>query len=385
MLKTRGFGSDERSGLRALSLALGVFPMTGWGSREGARGRAAERMRGALTRRGAGRVVAIGAAGMLLLLTGARRGVLAWEAGAVAPGATIFAPSVISTGDDDAHVTFAPDGRHVYFLKNRPDFTHWTIAVVEWEGGGWGRPRVAPFSGRWAEGDISFAPDGASAYFVSMRPVGEGADARADTDIWRLRRGRDGWGQPEHVEELSSDGFEWYPNMTADGWLYFGSERALGNLGKTGTSDLWRARIEPGGRFRTPENLGPILNTAGQDIEPWISADGSLLIFASNGRPDTRGAYDIYVSQRCGASWSTPRSLGPEVNSPAWDFGPRLSPDGRFLFFTSNRAGAEPVPGRARGFDELVASLRSPGNGLRDVYRIEASALDLRSSCDSQP
>jgi hypothetical protein len=304
-----------------------------------------------------------------------------WEAEGPAPEARLFAPGVISTGDDDAHVTFSLDGRHVYFLKNTPNFSHWTIAVVEWTGSGWGDPAVAPFSGRWAEGDLSFAPDGESAYFVSTRPVTEGAEARNDTEIWRLHRSGNEWGRPEHVAELSSDGFEWYPNMTADGWLYFGSERALGNLGRPGTSDLWRARLQAG-RFSPPENLGPVLNTAGQDIEPWISPDGRLLLFASNGRPDTLGSYDIYVSHRCGDSWSSPRNLGAAVNSPAWEFGPRPSPDGRFLFFTSNRSTVDTPPDRALSFAELLARIRAPGNGLRDVYRIQTDVLDLRRRCE---
>lgn len=333
-------------------------------------------MTGASSERGGRGLALLGAALLLPLVAGARPAVPAWEAEGPAPHARLFAPGVISTGDDDAHVTFSADGRQVYFLKDTPDFRHWTIAVVEWSGNAWGKPRVAPFSGRWAEGDLSFAPDGTSAYFVSTRPVAGRAEARGDTDIWRLRRSAIGWGEPEHVPELSSDGFEWYPNMTADGWLYFGSERIAGNLGPAGTSDLWRARLEAG-RFSVPENLGPAFNSAGQDIEPWVSADGRLMIFASNGRPDTRGSYDLYLSRRCGESWSPPRNLGPEVNSPAWEFGPRLSPDGRFLFFTSNRVASDFPPSRALGFDDLLARIRAPGNGLRDVYVVETQALDL--------
>ena len=325
----------------------------------------------------------------VLLLAGAAcipvaraEAVPAWEAGGPAPQATLFAPGVISVGDDDAHVTFDPDGRRAWFLKDSPDFLHWTIAVVDWNGSAWGKPQVAHFSGRWADGDLSFAPDGRTAYFVSSRPPPAGGADKEDTDIWRLRRGEDGeWGEPEHVPELASDGFEWFPNMTADGWLYFGSERTEGNLGPGGTSDLWRARLV-GERYSRPENLGPLLNTPGQDIEPWISPDGRMLVFASSGRNDTLGSYDLYVSHRCGESWSEPRNLGAEVNSPAWEFGGRPSPDGRYLFFTSNRVLADRPPHRPLSFDELVRQLRAPGNGLRDVYRIAISRLDLASPCE---
>jgi len=331
--------------------------------------------------RPAGAALSVAAVAMPLLLASATPGaVRPWEAEGKAPRARLFAPGVISTGDDDAHVTFALDGRSVYFLKNTPDFRHWTIAVVPWTGSGWGEPRVAPFSGRWAEGDLSFAPDGKTAYFVSMRPIAPATEARGDTEIWRLHRTAAGWGEPEHVPELSSEGFEWYPNMTADGWLYFGSERPAGNLGPAGTSDLWRAHLASG-RFAAPENLGPALNTAGEDIEPWVSADGKMLLFSSNGRPDTRGSYDIYVSHRCGETWSTPRPLGADVNSPAWDFGPRPSPDGRFLFFTSNRSVTDRPLASALRFKALLERIRGPQNGLRDVYRVETKALDLRPPC----
>jgi hypothetical protein len=293
----------------------------------------------------------------------------------------LLAPGIVSTGDDDAHATFAPDGREVYFLKNSPNFSHFTIVVARREGDRWGEPEVAPFSGRYSDADLSFAPAGDLIYLVSNRPTTPGGAVRPDTEIWRMRRGGSGWGEPEHVSELTSPGNEWYPNATTDGWLYFGSERREGNLGREGTSDLWRAKLADG-RYGTPENLGPRLNTAGNDIEPWVSSDGRLMIFASNGRPDTRGSYDLYVSRRCGEAWSEPRSLGDGVNSPGWDFGARPTPDGRWLVFTSNRSFTERPLERTLRYRELLSILRAPGNGLRDIYRVEMAALDLGTPCE---
>jgi Tol biopolymer transport system component len=316
-----------------------------------------------------------------LIHAAAAAGVAPWAAPGPAPEATLFAPGLVSTGDDDAHVTFSPDGRELYFLKDTPDFRHWTIVVATWNGRTWGEPRVAPFSGRWGDGDLSYAPDGRTAWFVSNRPTTPSGPPRADTDIWRLRRSSAGeWSAPEHVAELASTGSEWFPNMTADGWLYFGSERRDGNLGAPDTSDLWRARLVDD-HFEPPENLGSVINTRGQDIEPWISYDGRLLVFASSGRADTRGSYDLYASYLCGDRWSEPRHLGAGVNSAGWDFGPRMSPDGTYFFFTSNRGTTDQALARAPSYAELVDRIRSPGNGLRDVYRVETAALDLRSPC----
>lgn len=312
-------------------------------------------------------------------------GVLLLAASVLAPAATspeLFAPGVVSTGDDDAHVTFTPDGRRIYFLKDAPNFMHWTFLFADRRGGGWSAPQVAPFSGRYGDGDLSFAPGGDVAYFISTRPATPGGAPRADTDIFRMRVLAGGrFGAPEHVSELASDGNEWFPNATADGWLYFGSERRDGNLGPAGTSDLWRARLVDG-RFGPPENLGPRLNTPGEDIEPWVSADGTLMIFSSKGRPDTFGSYDLYASRFCGGAWTEPRHLGAGVNSAGWDFGGRPTPDGRWLLFTSNRGYTDRPLDRALTYRELLGKIRSPGNGLRDVYRVPMASLEL-PGCES--
>ena len=69
------------------------------------------------------------------------------------------------------------------------------------------------------------------------------------------------------------------------------------------------------------------------------------------------------------------------MNSSGWDFGPRFSPDGRTFFFTSNRSDWPASRLRPLSARELETALGSAGNGLRDVYEVPASALDLRSPC----
>ena len=300
--------------------------------------------------------------------------------------ATLVDPGVISTGDSESHATFAPDGNTLYFVKLTPDFAHWTIVVSERTGGHRGPPAIAWFSGRWDDADMSFAPDGNTIYFVSDRPDGDARAARPDTDLFRMRRTATGWSEPERIVELSSPLSEWYPNQARDGTLYFGSERRDGNLGPEGTADLWLARPQ-GDHFGAPQNLGPVINTAGQDIEPWISADQQTLIYASKGRADTLGSYDLYVSRRCGTGWSEPHPLGGGVNSAGWEFGGRLSPDQRTFYFGSNRAldpPAHALSGR-EGYAQLSAALRAPGNGLFDIYAVAADRLGTPASCPGTP
>ena len=285
----------------------------------------------------------------------------------------VLAPDILSTGDDESHASVFPDGRTLYFLKNTPSFDFYTIVCSELRDGKWSRPQVAPFSGRYSDADIVFTPDGRRAYFVSARPVN--GKPRDDMEIWTIERAASGaWGEPRHVAELSSPTDEWFPTLTADGTIYFGSDRP----GGVGGTDIWRARFAKG-TFQPPENLGAPVNSQGDEIEPFVSADEHTLIISARNRGDAVGAYDLYVAKRNGDRWDTPRHPGPPINSTGWDFAPRLSPDGKIFVFTSNRRddsyGGSEALDRALTFDELQRRLHAPGNGLRDIYYVRAETL----------
>jgi hypothetical protein len=269
----------------------------------------------------------------------------------------ILAPGWISTADDDAHAVFAPDGATLYFLKDAPGFNLWTIVSSTRGPAGWSRPRVVSFSGQYPDGDLVFAPDGHRAYFVSMRPVN--GVLRSDTEIWSVERSADGsFGVPSHVAELSSPADEWFPTFASDGTVYFGSCRP----GGLGGCDIWRAPWQ-GTQFGPPENLGAPVNSAAQEIEPLIAPDQSYLVISIKDRPDSLGSYDLYLARRAGGAWQAPQHLPAPINSRGWDFGPRLGPDGRWFLFTSNRGFAD------------ERRLHGPGNGLRDIYVVDASVL----------
>jgi hypothetical protein len=97
--------------------------------------------------------------------------VLGIAAAAAAAGPQVFAPGLVSTGFDDAHVAFTPDGKTMYFIRNTPDFNHWTVLTAKRNGEGWSDAAVAPFSGRWSDADVFVTPDNKRLFFVSTRPV----------------------------------------------------------------------------------------------------------------------------------------------------------------------------------------------------------------------
>ena len=288
------------------------------------------------------------------------------------PAPEVFAPGTISTGDFESHPAFTPDGATLYYLKDAPNFSFWSMVVSKFERGQWQPPQLVPWSGQYRDADPFITPDGKRLYFISDRPVDD--KPKEDLDIWMVEREGSGWSAPKHLgAPVNSPGNEWFPTLAADGTLYFGSDRE-GGLGRT---DIYRCRREGEG-YAAAENLGPNVNSKSDEFEPLIAADQSYLIFMASGRPEGKGAGDLYISVAKDGAWQPARNLGEPINSRALEIGPKLSPDGRWFFFTSTRGAFTGKPFASRkSTSELLSILRGPGNGLGDIYQVDVEALGV--------
>ena len=251
------------------------------------------------------------------------------------PGATpiVFAPNLVSTEAGELNSVFSPDGREFYFTRQR------RVRVVREENGAWGRPQVLGVLGDYSAVDMFVSSDGKRLYLCSDRPLSGQGERKKDRDIWVVTRTAQGWSDPANLgETVNSPKDDVYPTLTASGDLYFCSRRDGGK----GRLDIYRARLLDG-RFERPENLGSPINTGQSDFDPFIAPDGSYLIFASS-RPGGLGNADLYISfHGTDGSWSEPRNMGAPVNTPYLEYAPMLSPDGKYLFFTSGRGGADDI------------------------------------------
>jgi WD40-like Beta Propeller Repeat len=97
------------------------------------------------------------------------------------------------------------------------------------------------------------------------------------------------------------------------------------------------AQTQVKGGWSTPVNLGSIVNSEYNEDLPHLSQDGASLYFISNRNPDAPTDFDIFVSHRLNGSWRRPRRVGGDINTSFNERGPCLSPDGHYLFFSSNR------------------------------------------------
>jgi hypothetical protein len=231
---------------------------------------------------------------------------------------------------------------------------------------------VAPFSGQYQDADPYITPDGKHFYFISDRPVETSGERQSHHDIWVMDKTDSGWGVPRHLPApISSDADEFYPIALKNGTLYFGSQRKEAN----GVGDIYRAVPQKEGGYAV-ENLGLPVNTGAGEYEAFVTEDERLMLLAITRRPDSLGDIDLYVSHKqADGKWSEPVNLGPEINSSARELSPKLTPNDKYLIWMSCRVPALPAKPQRRTTAEVLKDLHAPGNGLGDIYQIDVSAV----------
>ena len=130
------------------------------------------------------------------------------------------------------------------------------------------------------------------------------------------------------------DTWESQPSVTSDGnTLYFVSDRNTGY----GGYDLYKTTRDADGNWGYPENLGPTINTTGNEKSPFIHTDSQTLYFSSDGHMGL-GGYDIFYSKLdTNGNWNMPENIGYPINSYEDDVGFFVSIDGHYGYFASNK------------------------------------------------
>lgn len=239
-----------------------------------------------------------------------------------------FQPGTVARADtEESMMTLSPDASEIFWGVSREWFPMSRVSEI-WAArrsdGAWKAAR-AEFSTGYSDGDPFLSHDGKQIFFVSVRPVGP---PRKDFDIYVVDRTRSGYSKARNIGgAVNSPEDELYPSMARDGTLYFASDRS-------GTWKTYRARRAPDGTYPAAELLPSTINAEGSwNFNPFISEDGTTLIFTSHRRGGA-GKGDIWVAQ-IGASgeFGTARNLGPRVNTAEDEFHATLSPDKHALFF----------------------------------------------------
>lgn len=298
---------------------------------------------------------------------------------------TVFSPGVVSGPAHDSAPAFSPSGDRVYFGRSNPDQSV-ILESAKDEGGQWAPPKIASFSGVWNDMEPAMSPDGRFLVFVSNRPDRPGGDvavgfyngaAQKGGRLWRVDRRGDDWGEPKLLPATVNSGTSVYaPSVAADGSLYFMTPDAA-----SGRFRLFRAQMT----HDTYSQAQPLPFSDGTitDVDPAVSPDESYLIFGS-GRAPKRGI-DLFIAFRDGGSWTRPVHLGDTINTPKSDAEPRLSPDGRTLYFSSERTVPVEFPRSAANASADLARMQAWDNGNYNIWWVPLVSILAKAARDALP
>lgn len=257
-----------------------------------------------------------------------------------------------------------------------------------------------------SEARATISPDGKRIVWGSTDRAG----GKGGWDLWQatLKQGRWQDAQPLSINSKAND-FD--PAFSANGrWLYFFSNRD----GGLGGDDLYRVAVREDGGFGAVENLGPGVNSKGDEWAPTPSLDGKSLLFASDGFGGA-GRHDLFVAKWDGGAF-VDRKPVPGVNSRADEFDAAWLEGGKALVFTRS-ANAEDQPmqlfiaqcdgkrygaatpvalsfntgdawtrGPALDWNKpgellLTGTAKAPRAGKLDIYRMKAPAVTGKAGC----
>lgn len=238
----------------------------------------------------------------------------------------------INTAQDEYYPSFTIDDSTFVFTRRgegiREDFIQSTLhknGYNKWKKID-GSINVEP-----SKGGINISQDGEWLIFAGNFPgKGDG-----DFDLFISYNTPTGWSEPVNLGySINTEFWESSPSLSPDkNALYFSSNRPGGYGGK----DLYVSYRKPNGQWTPAENMGPNINTKGDELAPCIHADNQSLYFTSNGLPGYGGT-DIYVTRKANGKWGVPENLGYPINTIENEGSLFVASDGVSAYFASDRA-----------------------------------------------
>ncbi len=206
-----------------------------------------------------------------------------------------------------------------------------------------------------SKGAINISQDGEWLLFAGNFP-GKGF---GNFDIYQSYNTPKGWSEPFNLgTNVNTEFWESGPSLSPDkNAIYFSSDRPGGFGGK----DLYVSYRQPNGKWGAAENMGKQVNTAGDELAPFIHADNQTLYFTSNGLPGYGGT-DIYLLRKTGDQWSAPENLGYPINTVDNEGSLFVASDGVTAYYASDRADSR------GGLDLYKFELNKEAQPFKTVY-----------------
>ncbi|HEY4151085.1 MAG TPA: OmpA family protein [Chitinophagaceae bacterium] len=259
------------------------------------------------------------------------------------------------------------DGKRLIFTRKvrglNEDFyetfrkdSSWTLA----------KPLEGNINTNYNEGAQSISQDGQWLIFTGCNfPEGYGS-----CDLYISYNTPDGWSVPENMGgKINSESWESAPSLSPDKRdLYFASTRP----GGYGGSDIYVSHRLPNGRWSEPENMGPEINTVGDERSPFIHADNQTLYFTSNGHLGY-GGDDIFLSRKgAKGKWGPVKNLGYPINTIENEGSLFITADGATAYYASDRSDSR------GGLDLYTFEIRSDVRPIRTLW-VKGKVFDKKT------
>jgi len=183
------------------------------------------------------------------------------------------------------------------------------------------------------KGAITVSSDGEWLIFAGDLPNKGGY---GDYDLYISYWTADGWSEPENMgPNINTPYWESSPSLSPDRrFLYFSSNRPDGY----GGMDLYVSTRQPNGKWGPAVNMGPDINTVGNELAPFIHVDNQTLYFTSDGLPGYGGSDLFVIRKKPDGTWSIPENLGYPINTIENEGSLAVSADGLTAYYASDRS-----------------------------------------------
>jgi hypothetical protein len=213
-------------------------------------------------------------------------------------------------------IAISPDGRELYYTEVTNTWSDYNVRYYKYSDGRWNGP-VDLFAGFLGP---ALSVDNKTMYFEKYN------DSRT---CWHSKRTDTGWSTPTLCTGVPDPKNKHYFQDTASGRIYASSRDPLNGLGQMDISTYTKTAAS--GAYRS---LGRPLNSPGNEGDFYVARDESFIVFGSPHRGGFGGG-ELFISFReSDGSWSDPKNLGETINTPGFEFGPYVTDDKRYLFYS---------------------------------------------------
>ena len=274
----------------------------------------------------------------------------------------------INSEVSEYYPTITIDGKKLIFTR-RVNNDNEDFYESDFEDGRWTKAKslAGNINTNMNEGAQTISQDGQLLIFTGCNfPDGYGS-----CDLYASYLTRDGWSAPENLgSNINTEFWESAPSLSPDERdLYFTSNRP----GGFGGNDLYVSHRMRNGHWSLPENLGPEINTVGDESAPFIHADNQSLYFTSNGHQGY-GGDDLFVSRKQGnGKWSLPENLGYPINTIQNEGSLVIAADGKTAYYASDRSDSR------GGLDLYSFELRSDVRPAKTLW-VKGQVFDKKTS-----